>query len=93
MRSRMEKSRSILLKSRWHIVLAAWTYLHNVFRPLCLKSKYEIRRDSYSSMLIALSLRACLSRTSCSKEVNAIDNEFHIAKGDDDTRLWEVFAR
>ena len=34
-----------------------------------------------------------LAKQSCAKEVNAIDNEFHLAKVDDDSRLWEVFAR
>jgi len=33
-----------------------------------------------------------LSSTSCQKEVNAIDNEYHLAKVDDDSRLWEVFS-
>lgn len=33
-----------------------------------------------------------LSRGSCEKEVRAIDNEFELARNDDDTRLWEVFS-
>ena len=33
-----------------------------------------------------------LAKSSCDKEVNAIDNEYHLAKVDDDSRLWEVFS-
>ena len=33
-----------------------------------------------------------LTHSSSAKEVSAIDNEFHLAKVDDDSRLWEVFS-